>query len=223
MGDACLPPVRIVADLRERGGLVHELSLRPDVVLTRARLDVGDFRIEGRITVERKSCPDLLQSLQSGHLFLQAARLKRQGERPLLLVEGIDLGAFVTDPLVPAVLGAITSLAVCWYLPVLWARDAAEAARLLVYAGRQVVRDRRLFWANPRPPPAGAAGPHRARLRLLCALPGIGPDLAARLLYHFGSVQAIAAALPPELMAVPGIGPVRARAIRETLGGPTAA
>jgi len=219
MGDTALPPVRIVADVRERGGLAHELARRADVALSRGRLTVGDYLIEGRITVERKSCPDLLQSLKSGHLFLQAARLKRQGERPFLLVEGIDLGAFVTDPQVPGVLGAITSLSVCWYLPVLWARDAAEAARLLVYAGRQIVRDRRESWPPTRPPPPDVTGLLRTRMAVLLALPGIGPGLARRLLDRFGSPAAIAAASARDLDEVPGVGPVRARTIRDTLGG----
>ncbi|WP_411293586.1 helix-hairpin-helix domain-containing protein [Thiohalophilus sp.] len=44
--------------------------------------------------------------------------------------------------------------------------------------------------------------------------PGIGPELAARLLERFGTVQAVMAADPTELEAVPGIGRQTAARLR---------
>jgi excinuclease ABC subunit C len=71
-----------------------------------------------------------------------------------------------------------------------------------------------------------ARGYHRARRgkhsirSALDAVPGLGPARRRLLLDQFGSVQAVAAAEPNELMALPGIGEALARRILETLSAP---
>jgi Fanconi anemia group M protein len=210
------PPARIVCDYRERRSEVYLLLRdRDDVSLEIACLDAGDYIVEGCVTVERKSWNDLLLSLRTGRLFRQAAALKRGAERPILLVEGV--GALDAPRLKPSLRGAVTSLSVMWYLPVLWAADPVEAADLLATVGRQWNCDRRETWAPPlRRPKRGAD----LRVPMLRHLPGVGPGLARRMLDHFGSVRAICEASPKELSAVRGIGRKRAAAIHHLLGGP---
>ena len=205
---------RITCDYRERpSALFRVLRARDDIVLDVAHLQSGDYIVEGRVTVERKTCADLGQSLRDGRLFRQAASLKRIAERPVLLVEGTRL-ANVSTRLEPSIRAAIASLSVMWYLPVLWAADAAEAADILVTIGRQWTRDRRETWAPPSQPRRQSLDP---RLFLLRALPGVGPQTGRRLLDRFGTIRAMCNASRSELMKVPGIGKHRAKIIRRLL------
>lgn len=208
------PPIRIVCDYRERRGQLYRLlQEHDDVELEVASLSVGDYIVEDRITVERKTWTDLLQSLRSGRLFRQVAALKHRAERPVLIIEGIaalDVAARVTT----SVRGALTSVSVMWYLPVLWAADPAEAAALLATIGRQWTCDRRETWAPPPQRPKRGEDP---RMPILRCLPGIGPDLARGLLDHFGSIGAICNATEHDLIAVHGIGRRRAAAIHGLL------
>jgi ERCC4-type nuclease len=212
-------PVRIVCDRREcRGALYAALRERSDVDLFLARLQFGDFVVEGRFTVERKTAADLLLSLQTGRIFRQVAGMKRHTTRPLLLVErgGLQVGATVA----PSVRGLLASLSAMWYLPVLWTADAAESAELLVTLGRLWVRDRRETWA---PPPRTMRRPADPRVPLLLNIPGLGPAIARRLLARFGTIRALAAASPGELAVVDGVGSKRARAILRLLAAPSPA
>jgi ERCC4-type nuclease len=73
--------VRIVADDREEaGGVIAELRGRPDVALEVRRLPVGDFLVEERFAVERKTLADFSCSVVDARLFKQAAALV-QGSR----------------------------------------------------------------------------------------------------------------------------------------------
>jgi len=214
-------PVRIRCDYRERRGyLFQALRDRRDVALDIAHLRVGDYVVEERVTVERKTWTDFFVSLECGRLFRQAAALKKHAERPVLLVEGPELEA-VGSRVPPSVRGALASLSVMWYLPVLRVADAREAADLLVTIGRQWTRDRRETWTPPPRPLRRARDP---RIPFLRCLPGVGPQLARRLLDRFGSLGAICNASRDDLASVRGIGKRRAKVVRSLLaerGSPT--
>jgi ERCC4-type nuclease len=51
-------------------------------------LTIGDYDIDGGITVERKTYADFATSLIDGRLFTQAAILARCPHRPVILLEG---------------------------------------------------------------------------------------------------------------------------------------
>ncbi|MCL1898216.1 MAG: DNA integrity scanning protein DisA, partial [Micrococcales bacterium] len=53
--------------------------------------------------------------------------------------------------------------------------------------------------------------------RLISRVPRIPPAVADRITQHFGSLQHILAATLEDLMAVEGVGELRARAVREGL------
>ena len=73
--------IRIVADDREEaGGVIAELRGWADVALEVRRLPVGDFLVEERFAVERKTLADFSCSVVDARLFKQAAALV-QGSR----------------------------------------------------------------------------------------------------------------------------------------------
>jgi len=207
--------ILVIADHREKtSALYRALDAHLDIELRGSHLLAGDYIVASNVTVERKTATDLLRSLQDGRLFRQAARLKRSALRPVLLIEG------VSPPGPHRVRGALTALSVMWYLPVLWATDADEAAAMLVRIGRQLQRDTRGFYLHPNPRKRGL---DPLKVDLLRRLPGIGNDLAARLLTRFGSIDGVMRASAGALRVVPGIGCVRADRIRAFLEAPPSA
>ena len=64
-------PLRIIVDDRERadGKVLAALAARDDVTVEIARLEVGDYRVERRVVVERKTVADFAASLIDGRLF----------------------------------------------------------------------------------------------------------------------------------------------------------
>ena len=52
------------------------------------RLEVGDYWIDGRVVIERKTYADFATSLTDGRLFPQAAALASSPHRPVVLLEG---------------------------------------------------------------------------------------------------------------------------------------
>jgi ERCC4-type nuclease len=205
-------PIQIVADDREEaGGVIAELRSRGDVALEVRRLPVGDFLVEDRFAVERKTLADFACSVVDARLFKQAAALVQGSRRAVLVLEGTaaDLGGGNVSR--ESLQGALITVSVFYGLAVLRARDVVETARLLVYLGRQAQQFASGSFARPGYRPKGK----RARqLFVLQGLPGVGPERAARLLERFGSVQAVAVASPDELATVDGIAETTAARIR---------
>ena len=199
-------------DHREQAGpLPAILSRDPDFEVTVECLSVGDYRVDERFLVERKTLPDLTQSIKDGRLFRQTARLAASDLRGILLLEGIGSDLTRSAMAREAIQGALITLTVFYGLPLLRARDAEESARLLSLLARQG----RAFTQGAFPRHAKRPKGRRAlQLHILQGLPGIGPARAARLLERFGGVEAVLAAAPERLAEVEGIGEEIARRIR---------
>ena len=206
-------PLRIIVDDRERadGRVLAALAARDDVTVEIARLEVGDYRVDRRVVVERKTVSDFAASLIDGRLFQQAAALALAPERAVLTLEGRDQEWRDTGVRREALQGALITIGVFFGVAVLHADTPEETARLLVYLGRQARRTAQGGLPRPGYRPKGK----RARqLFLLQGLPGVGPERAARLLERFGSVQAVVTASFDDLATVDGIGEKTATKMR---------
>ncbi|HZL45284.1 MAG TPA: ERCC4 domain-containing protein [Opitutaceae bacterium] len=216
--DAAQTAVRIIADDRENaGGVIAAIRELVGVNVEVRRLTCGDFLVENRFIVERKTLHDFASSIVDSRLFKQASSIARGPHRGVLVLEGVSADLRTIGVQRDALQGALISVSVFLGLAVLRAQDAAETARLLVYLGRQA----RAFVHGALPRPGYRPKGRRARqLFLLQGLPRIGPERAARLLDRFGSVQAVAAASAAELASVDGIGEAIAGGIRWVLAAP---
>jgi ERCC4-type nuclease len=206
-------PVRILVDDRERvdGKVLSALAARDDVTVEVARLEVGDYRVERRVVVERKTVADFGASLIDGRLFRQVAALALAPERAALIIEGDHQAWHDTGVRREALQGALITIGVFFGVAILHSDAPEETARLLVYLGRQAQRTAQGGLPRPGYRPKGK----RARqLFLLQGLPGVGPERAARLLERFGSVQAVVTASADELATVDGIGRKTAEKMR---------
>ena len=207
--------VRVVADDRElSGGVIDALRDLPGIALDVRRLTCGDYRVEDKIIVERKTLADFARSVVDARLFRQTAAIARSPCRGVLVIEADGSDLADTGLSRESMQGALITTGVFYGIAVLRSTGPGETARLLLYLGRQAQKHAHGGLPRPGYRPRG----RRARqLFILQGLPGVGPGRAAGLLDHFGSVQAVAAAPAEELAAVPGIGEGIAAKIRWSL------
>jgi ERCC4-type nuclease len=207
---------RVEIDDRERNPeLINALARVDGVKISRVRLETGDFRVDGSVLIERKTAADFGRSLIDGRLFSQAVRLANSTLRTALILEG-DQAEWEAVPVSDEALqGACISLSLVFDIPLLFSNGPGETARLLVYAAGQLQRAR----LGGQIPSRKTRAKRRStrQLRILQALPEVGPKRARWLLEHFGSVRACFNAEPAELAAVDGISRKTARLIAATV------
>ena len=205
--------MKIRIDYRERASGLIELFQEMEWLVEVGPIAHGDYIINERIWIERKTARDFLISIIDGRWFKQISNLKKYCRQPLLLIEGnpyeTDL-AF--DPL--AIKGALLSAIALWYIPVIFSSSKEETRDIFLMIGRQEESGREVVSLR------GGYRPKKLKSRqlfLLQGLPQVGPTRAKRLLDHFGSVTRIINAPAEGLMQVEGIGQTAAKAIREVL------
>ena len=209
-------PVHVLVDDRERDGRVAGWLRESGAVIEVGRLPLGDYVVDGRLLVERKTVADFAASVCDGRLFRQARQLANHAaHRACVVLEGTSRDAELLGVSREALLGAVICLTLVYGLPLLRARDAHETARLLIYASDQLARagvglPRRVLH-KPR-------ARRRAQLEMLQAIPGLGPHRACALLTQFGGIAALASASPREIEAVNGFGPKLAARVCWVMG-----
>ncbi|MCG6940861.1 MAG: nuclease [Thiohalocapsa sp.] len=219
-GTAPRPRVRIVVDDREPAAAVSAaLQRHPHVELRVERLPIGDYRVDELLLFERKTLPDLAQSIKDGRLFGQALRLLNEPLQAAIILEGRGRDLAASHMRREAIQGALAMLTVQMGLPLLRAADADETAALILLAARQ-----RRAWASGAPPRHGRRprGKERLQSHILQGLPGIGASRARHLIERFGSVEAVITASAEKLTTVAGIGKATAAAIRWAVEEPPA-
>lgn len=209
-------PMTVRADHRERQSpLMAMLAADQQFDLHTTILPVGDYLLDRRILIERKTLRDLAASLRDGRLFAQATRLiEAEYPRVALLIEGTghDLSGLRIRR--EAIQGAIINLSMFLGLTVLRSRSSAESLWII----RCLFRQHRTLVTGALPR-KGRRPRHKEAFQyfVLQGLPGIGPGRARNLLAHFGTVGAVCCADEASLLKVTGVGPETARAIRWAL------
>ena len=205
----------IVADDREReSGILELLGEQAGVELVVRRLETGDYLVGSNVVVERKTLGDFAASIVDARLFKQATRMANSSLRPMYIIEGGVSDLRKVGLTREALQGALISLSLIFNIPVLRSMDTEETARLLIYAASQLKRVGENFWPEAR---SKAKSSRAKKLRLLQALPGIGPEKARALLAEFASIENCMSASVDELTRIPGIGGKTALAIRDVV------
>lgn len=207
--------ITILADDRERfSPVLDELHRYAKVELVVQRLAVGDYCLDNRLIVERKTLPDMMISIVDGRLFTQALRLVDSELDPLLVLEGTSADIRGAQVSREAVQGAMITVSVILGIPVLRSSSAQETAWLMVRTAAQV---KKVISGNTHRPGYRPKGKRKRQLYILQGLPGIGPERAERLLDRFGSIQNVINASSEDLLSVQGIGKEVARKIQDIL------
>jgi len=206
----------IISDDREQKSEVIQCLLGIENVTVRIRrLSIGDYQIDKRVVVERKTLRDFAIAIIDGRLFKQAIRLANSNLTGVLIIEGTNRD--ITDLSITreAIQGALITVSMILGIPVLRAIDAAETSKLLVFMARQInlLANDGIQRHGYRPKTK-----RKRQLFILQGLPGIGYERAVRLLDTFGSVERVISASSEELQVIEGIGKKIADNIRWVVG-----
>ncbi len=202
--------IDIIADYREKASGIPDQLREKGVNVEFRELRSGDYYINGKITVERKTKEDFLQSLIANRLFLQCQKMKRYNEYPLMIIEG---DPYTTQHKInmQAIKGTILSVSVAWQIPVIITGHKEETTDVLIMAGQQTALAK-------VPVVRSGYKPKRIRNRkiwFLQGLPEIGPVLSLRLLERYKSIHRIMNLSCDEFRQVEGIGQLKAGQIFE--------
>ncbi len=207
--------VKVYADFRERGSnIVKELiALGADVRLE--QLDVGDYIVSARVSIEYKSVQDFVQSLIDGRLLPQLKRLKDNFERPVVIIEGIEDLYTVRNIHPNALRGMLATIAVSFGIPLLFTKTNKDTAQMIAtIARREQDEDDTLPSLHTSKKPTSTK---ESQEYIVSALPGVGATLSRPLLAQFKTIKNLVNAPEEELMKIDNIGIGKAKRIREVL------
>jgi ERCC4-type nuclease len=196
--------INIIADDREqKSEVIPSLLEIENVAVQIQRLSIGDYQIDNRVVVERKTLKDFAISIIDGRLFRQMIRLANSNFTGVLILEGTGKEIAESGVTREAMQGALITVSLVLGIPVLRSANASETAKLIVYAARQIESIARggVYRQGYRP-----KDKRRKQLFILQGLPGVGPERAERLLKQFGSVEGVISASSDQLQSVYGIG-----------------
>lgn len=202
--------LHIHADTSEGSSGIPALLKEYGVQVRTAPLQAGDYWIQNKTLVERKTAADFVNSLYKGRLFEQLKTGKKNASEFLFVVEG---GQWVFDQIKPAALqGALLTILLSWKIPVIFTKNKRGTVQLLLATGKRNLRQ-----TEKRLVPLGrkkkSHTKFQSQLRILENLPEIGPHLARKLLAKFGTVENVIHAEDVELQSIKGVGKLKAQKI----------
>ncbi len=196
--------INIIADDREhKSKVIKSLMGIENVEVCIQRLSMGDYQVDNRLIVERKTLKDFAISIIDGRLFKQMIRLANSNSIGVLILEGTAIDTVDLGMTREAMQGALITVSLILGIPVLRSKDPSETAKLIVFIARQIesMAGGGMQRHGYRPKTK-----RKRQLFILQGLPGVGPEKAERLLARFGSVEAAISASSSELQSVDGIG-----------------
>jgi ERCC4-type nuclease len=206
----------VFADHRERACKVPDFLESMGVDVKKMQLEIADYVISNKVAIERKEAQDFLNSLLDGRLFSQLVFLAESYEQPLLLIEGRPHEIFgLSNVHKHAIIGALTSIALNYRVPILFAETERETAEFIYVITKRLQegKDREISLRKGRP---GLTLQEQQRY-VMESLPLVGPKTAKRLLEEFGSIKDVFNAPEKELEKVDKIGPKKAIRIRKLI------
>jgi len=205
-------PIHIIADDREcKSEVIDSLSQIEDVKVIIQRLSMGDYQVDNRLIVERKTLKDFAVSIIDGRLFKQMLCLANSKSEGVLILEGTVSDMVEIGMTREAMQGALITVSLILGIPILRSKDPSETAKLMVYIGRQ--RESMAMGGVQRHG-YRPKNKQKRQLFILQGLPGVGPERAERLLARFGSVEAAISASSSELQSINSFGKSVADKIR---------
>jgi len=189
----------IIVDDREiRCGICKELELLK-IPYKIQRLNAGDYIINKTIFIERKTTTDFIESLKDRRLFEQTTKLRKGGRRALMIIEGKKLSGN------SSVKGALCSISIKCYMPILRSVDLAGTAWILSNIHKYNEEDKYIppFCTHDFRTKRGIASMQE---RMLMQMRQVGPKLARCLILKFETIEQIINAPDEELLEIDGIG-----------------
>lgn len=206
--------LKIVVDTHEPDIIVALLTdLGIDV--ERRTITPGDYIVSLDCGIERKTVNDFVNSVFSGRVFEQVDRLREVYGKPILILEGEVEEELAKRNNPRAFWGALLKVQSDMGVPVISTTSVLNTANLLYTLAKRLQKNKKnkiLIQHKPR-----LMTQKDRQMYVVSSLPGIGDELAERLLNHFGSVRKIVQANVSDLVKVDGVGKVKAGKIKDIL------
>lgn len=218
----------VTGQLRDRGVHVVESNLK-----------FGQYRVTDRCTVWHLSAAELAHMTADRTIYRKIPEFKRSTPEPIILVDGDPMA--VQEKISPAGMrAAFTFLALHNRIPVLTAKDPAEAAELIYFMISQAqngmgmtLTETPIEEVTVDEPANGSNGGNGSNGRngsrpedplelqeyILTSVPELNATAAKAMIEKYGSLKAVFAASAKDLTAFPGIGPKRAKKIAGFFAG----
>jgi len=207
--------IKVIIDFREKGSkLVKELiNLGADIDLK--SMNQGDFLLSKRVCVELKTQEDFVNSILDGRLLTQIKELKKNFEKPLLVIQG-NQDIYSIRRIHPnAIKGMIATIAISYGIPLISTKDHIETASLFyVIAKREQIDKNREFYMHTDKKTMSL---NEQQEYIISAFPGVGTVLARPLLEKFESIKNVINAPINKLMEIEKIGEIKAKRIKEII------
>ena len=204
----------MIVDSNERGPLCESVLRKAEkqgLIVIRKPLVVGDYLL-GNACVEAKSINDLFLSSHSGHLWRQLENMDINYERFFLVVHGgIDkyvamakkTGKKVTYTRIQNELtGTIARIMSDFDCQVFYTPNLSEAALFITKLHNKLHKPASSHGART----IRRVASNDIRADMLLAIPGIGKDMADRILEECGSIEEMC--FPESLKKIKGLGEV---------------
>jgi len=205
--------IKIFADYREKTtGVVKEL-VENSVNLKLEVLNCADYVLSSRVGVELKTVEDFVDSIVDGRLLEQLKMLKKNFERPIIILQGSRNIYGVRNVHPNAIRGMLATIAVSYNIPIIKTEDEKDTAALLISIAKREQSDSSADFS-----PHADKKPMTLKEQqeyVVSAVPNVGPAIAKVLLNEFGSVKAVFNADEQSLNSIKGIGDKTAKHIKE--------
>lgn len=199
---------KIIADYKEKDSGVMQILYEMNVLLELQNLHVGDY-IVGEYIIERKSFIDFINSIIDGRLYSQLNSLKEvEDKKPILILEGDEDILIDTTLHENYIKSIILKIILEYKIPIIRTKDFIETAKYIYLLSQESYLNARLpqFQKNIK-------SLDDVKLEILKTIPGIGENLAKKLLNRFKSLKNIFNANKVELEKI--VGEVKADRIKK--------
>ncbi len=204
----------VIIDDRERASLISERLKKLNVILNWQRLEVGDFILSDRCCIERKTFDDFASSIADGRLFQQLEELKRNFERPMLILEGRALKRNVSENAVKA---AMAATMLQYDIPILMTKDVDETAKIIYWLSKKEQMDNKRaigIKGKKKPKEASLLQEH-----FVAGLPGISTVLSKKILNEFKTVKNFVNSKEEDIAKIKGVGKKQAKKLWKIING----
>ena len=213
----------LIIDSNERGSLCESIERRAKkegMTVVRQTLVVGDYLLGGAL-VEAKSIPDLFQSSHSGHLWRQLDNMDANFERFFLVIHG-SIASYVAmakrngkqlsfSKVQSELTGTIARIMSDFECQVFFTTDVSTAAQFIVKLHDKLHKPASKHGAQS----IRKVASNDLRLDMIMTVPGVGRELADRLLETCGSIEEMT--FPESLKQIKGLGDVRRKLLVDIL------
>ncbi|MEM4396154.1 MAG: DEAD/DEAH box helicase [Candidatus Woesearchaeota archaeon] len=199
----------ILVDQRERNSTILKELSKFEVSIVLEQLPLADYLVSSKVAIELKKAEDFIASIIDGRLFSQLRDLKKAYEKPILIIVNYE-EIYQKSLHINSIIGTLTSVATQLYVPILFARNSEEAARMIYFIAKQEQEeDKYIQIKKPKQD-------INEQIRFTVAtIPGIGYTLSEPLLNKFKTIKNLANSNIDELSQVENIGKIRATKIVE--------